>query len=99
MKKTLAKQTHTFFWFPVKDIKISDNFSNPKVHKIVLGFSYHRERYTPPYHLAVNNPLVKDVMNGKSICGTSPATPGLVKTLEERQVENYIFLIFVKGFF
>ena len=30
---------------------------NPKVPKIVLGFSNHAQRFTPPYYLDVDNPL------------------------------------------
>ena len=48
----------TLFWFPVKDIKISDNFlQNPKVFMVVLGFSNHTVRFTPPYYLDVDNPF------------------------------------------
>ena len=36
-EKTLAKKAHTLFWFPVKYIKISDNFY--KIHKF-LGLSW-----------------------------------------------------------
>ena len=32
-EKTFAKKAQTFFWFPVKDIKISDIFS--KIQKII----------------------------------------------------------------
>ena len=31
---------------------------NPKVPKIVLGFSNHAQRFTPPYYLDVDNPFV-----------------------------------------
>ena len=31
---------------------------NPKVPMIVLGFSNHAQRFTPPYYLDVDNPLV-----------------------------------------
>ena len=30
---------------------------NPKVPKIVLGFSNHAQRFTPPYYLDVDNPF------------------------------------------
>ena len=54
--KNSKKKAHTFFWFPVKYIKISDNCH--KIQKFLrLGFSNHAQRFTPPYYLDVDNPL------------------------------------------
>ena len=58
MGKKINKKAHTLFWFPVKDIKISDSFyKNPKFPKNVLGFSNHAQRFIPPYYLDVDNPF------------------------------------------
>ena len=56
MKKAFAKKALKLFWFPVKDIKISEDFKNPKFPKNVLGFSNYTQRFYPPYYLDVDNP-------------------------------------------
>ena len=33
---------------------------NPKVPQIVLGFSIHAQKFTPPYYLDVDNPFDKN---------------------------------------
>ena len=53
---------------------------NPKVPKIVLGFSNHTQRYTPPYYLDVDNSLISDRW--------SSATPTQAKSKFQINIEN-----------
>ena len=46
----VTSQTYKDFW---------QLLQNPKVPKIVLGFSNHAQRFTPPYYLDVDNHLKK----------------------------------------
>ena len=59
-EKAFAKKAQTFFWFPVKDIKIPDIFFlNPKNLQSGMVFSNCAHRFTTPYYLDVTIPLKK----------------------------------------
>ena len=51
----VPSQTYTDFWQLLK---------NPKVPEIVLGFSNHAQRFTQPYYLDVDNPLIQSLFWG-----------------------------------
>ena len=58
--KNISKKSTYFILVPSQRYQdFWQLLQNQKVPKIVLGFSNHAQRFTPPYYLNVDNPLEK----------------------------------------
>ena len=59
MEKHKQKSTYIILVPSQRYQDIGQLLQNPKFPKNVLGFSNHAQRFTPPYYLNVDNPLLK----------------------------------------